>query len=326
TGGNSIVNQPNVGGIAYLSQNLFWFFGHPEVYLIVLPAFGLVLEVLPVFARKTLFGYKMAVLGILGVVVLSFLVWMHHEFVSGFLPDIRGFYMATTELISVPTGFIFLGALGTIWRGKLWLNVPMAFALAFLWNFLIGGISGIFLSDVPADIQLHGGFFVTAHFHYTMVGGALWGFFAAMYYWFPKITGRHLNEQLGWIHFWGAQIGFNVAFIAMFVAGLQGLPRRVADYDPRFAPANFITSIFAYLLVASIAIFFYNVIHSWVAGEKAAQNPWAAQTLEWTVPTPVPLENFPGGIPVVTGAPYNYGEGRAARAPAAVTPGGHAMG
>jgi cytochrome c oxidase subunit 1 len=295
------------GGNPWLYQNLFWFFGHPEVYVIVLPAFGIVLDLLAVFTRKPLFGYKTAVLGIMGVVVLSFLVWAHHEFVSGWAPELRGWYMATTELISIPTGLVFLVALGILWRGKVWFTVPMLFALSFLWNFVIGGLTGVYLSDVPADVQLHGGMFVTAHFHYTIVGGALMGFFAAVYYWFPKMTGRMMDTRLGWIHFWGSQIGFNVAFLSMLVAGLQGMPRRVADYAPQFATANFITSIFAYLLAASIVVFFYNVIYSWRRGEKAAVNPWGATTLEWTVPTPVPLENFEH-IPVVTAGPHDYGE------------------
>ena len=152
----------------------------------------------------------------MGVVVLSFLVWAHHEFVSGWAPELRFWYMATTELISIPTGLVFLAALGTLWRGRLWMTMPMLFALSFLWNFVIGGITGVYLSDVPADVQLHGGMFVTAHFHYTIVGGALMGFFAAVYFWFPKMTGRMLDEKLGWIHFWGIQIGFNVAFLSMF--------------------------------------------------------------------------------------------------------------
>jgi cytochrome c oxidase subunit 1 len=295
------------GGNAWLAQNLFWFFGHPEVYLIVLPAFGIVIDILVVFGRKPLFGYKTAVLGIMGVVVLSFLVWAHHEFVSGWAPEIRPVYMATTEMISIPTGLVFLVALGTLWRGRLWMTTAMLFGLSFIWNFLIGGITGIFLSDVPADVQLHGGMFVTAHFHFTMVGGALMGFFAAVYFWFPKMTGRMMDEKLGKIHFWGTQIGFNVAFLAMLYAGLQGMPRRVADYSPVFAGANFVTSIFAYLLAASIIVFFYNVIASWVAGEKAVANPWGAKSLEWMVPTPVPLENFEE-MPVVASGPYNYGE------------------
>ncbi len=311
TGGNAVGQG---GGSAWLSQNLFWFFGHPEVYLIVLPAFGIVADILVVFSRKPLYGYRSAVIGILGVVVLSFLVWAHHEFVSGWAPELRFWYMATTELISVPTGLVFLVALGTLWRGRIWVTVPMLFAISFLWNFVIGGLTGIFLSDVPADVQLHGGMFVTAHFHYTIVGGALMGFFAAVYYWFPKMTGRMMDVTIGWVSFWLIQLGFNVAFLSMFVAGLQGMPRRVADYDPQFAGPNFVTSIFAFILIAGVGLFFYNVIVSWIAGEKASANPWNALSLEWQTPTPVPLENFET-IPVVTAGPYEYG------VPAATTPG-----
>lgn len=311
TGGNSVGQG---GGNSWLSQNLFWFFGHPEVYLIVLPAFGICVDLIAIFSRKPLFGYKTAVIGIMGVVVLSFLVWQHHEFVSGWAPELRFWYMATTELISIPTGLVFLVALGTLWRGRIWLTVPMAFAIAFLWNFVVGGLTGIYLSDVPADIQLHGGMFVVAHFHYTIVGGALMGFFAAVYFWFPKMTGRMMDARLGWIHFWLANIGFNIAFTAIFFAGLQGMPRRVADYDPVFATPNLIATIGAYILIAGVAVFFFNVVYSWVAGEKAVANPWGALSLEWQVPTPVPLENFEE-IPVVTTGPYDYGE------PAAATPG-----
>ncbi|HEX6799104.1 MAG TPA: cbb3-type cytochrome c oxidase subunit I [Ktedonobacterales bacterium] len=313
-GGDPGANGWQGGGSAWLYQNLFWFFGHPEVYVIVLPAFGIVMDLLAVFSRKPLFGYKTGVIGIMGVTVVSFLVWQHHEFVSGWAPELRFWYMATTELISIPTGFVFLVALGTLWRGRIWLNVPMAFALAFLWNFAIGGLTGIYLSDVPADIQLHGGMFVVAHFHYTIVGGALMGFFAAVYYWFPKMTGRMMDERVGWWHFWLTNIGFNIAFMAIMVAGLQGMPRRVADYDPVFATPNLIASTFAYVLIIGVAIFFFNVVYSWVAGQKAVANPWGALSLEWQVPTPVPLENFEQ-IPLVTAGPYGYGE------PAPATPG-----
>ena len=319
------LNIAATGGNAWLSQNLFWFFGHPEVYLIVLPAFGIVLDVLTTFARKPIYGYKMAVLGIMGVCVLSFLVWAHHEFVSGWAPEIRGVYMATTEMISVPTGFIFLVILGVLWRGRIWMTVATLFGLSFIWNFLIGGLTGIYLSDVPADIQLHGGMFVTAHFHYTIVGGALMGFFAALYYWFPKITGRMMDETLGKISFWIIQIGFNVAFLSMFIAGLQGMPRRVADYAQIFAGPNLVTSIFAYILAIGIILTFYNVAYSWVAGAQAAVNPWGAKSLEWMVPTPVPLENFEE-IPVVTSGPYDYGEPQISGTTLPGTTGGQAAG
>jgi cytochrome c oxidase subunit 1 len=313
------------GGAAWLSQNLFWFFGHPEVYLLVLPAFGFIMDAVSVFSRKTLFGYKTAILGIFGVVVMSFLVWAHHEFVSGWLPELRGFYMATTELISVPTGLVFLVILGTVWKGRIWMTLPMAFAFSFVWNFLIGGLTGVYLSDVPADVQLHGGMFVTAHFHYTVIGSALFGFFGACYYWFPKMTGRMMDEKMGWISFWGVQIGFNGTFLAMFYVGLQGMPRRVADYSPLFAGGNLVASLFAFFLGASVILFFYNVIYSWTNGEKAVANPWGAQTLEWQTATPVPLENFEE-IPVVTSGPYVYDEPTPSGVPAPGVQTGPAIG
>ena len=298
---------PTGGGNPWLSENLFWFFGHPEVYLLALPAWGALMELLPVFSRKPLFSYRTGAIGLMWVTANSFILWQHHMFTSGWATNLRGWYMLTTETISLPTGLVFLSALGTIWRGRLWLTLPMAFALTFFWNFLIGGITGIYLSDVPADIQLHGGMFVVAHFHYTILGSSLFLFFAVMFYWFPKMTGRMLDEKLGWIQFWSTFIGFNVMFLALFYAGLQGMPRRVADYDPRFAVANLIASLGAYVLGASVVLFFFNVVWSWRRGVVAVANPWNAKTLEWQVPTPVPLENFEE-IPVVTHGFYNYGE------------------
>jgi cytochrome c oxidase subunit 1 len=260
----------------------------------------------PVFSRKPLFTYGFSVIGILGVTAISFMVWGHHLFVSGWEQQLRGYYMGTTELISIPTGFVFLGILGTLWRGNLRMAVPMAWVFAFLWTFVIGGITGIYLSDVPADIQLHGNYFVVAHFHYVILGSALWAFFAAVTYWFPKMTGRFLDERLGWIHFWTVQIFFNATFLVFFWLGLEGLPRRVADYSAKFQFGMTLGSIFAFCLGAAILVFFANVAWSWRHGQLASANPWRAKTLEWETPTPVPIENW-GTIPVVTSWAYNYG-------------------
>jgi cytochrome c oxidase subunit I len=295
------------GGSPYLYENLFWFFGHPEVYILALPGFGIVLEILPVFSRKPLWGYRLAVAGMLGVAFLSFMVWQHHLFVSGLNASLRPFYMLTTELISIPTGFIFLNAMGTLWRGRIRFTVPMLFALAFFFNFLIGGISGIFLSDVPSDVTTHGSYFVMAHFHYTIMGGLVFAFFAATYYWLPKMTGVTLNETLGKIHFWLMFVFFNLTFFPLFAAGFLDMPRRVSTYAPHLQALNDFVSASAYVLGVSMLIFIGNLIWSLVfVRQPAAENPWLSRSLEWQVPTPVPVHNFER-IPVITAGPYEYG-------------------
>src|ERR671925_999789 len=295
------------GGSPYLYENLFWFFGHPEVYILALPGFGIVLEILPVFARKPLWGYKLAVAGMLGVTFLSFMVWQHHLFVSGINSGLRPFYMLTTELISIPTGFIFLNAMGTIWQGRLRFTVPMLFSLAFLFNFLIGGLSGIFLSDVPSDVTTHGSYFVVGHFHYTIMGGLVFAFFAATYYWLPKTTGVMLNETLGKWHFWLMFVFFNLTFFPLFAAGFLDQPRRVSTYAPNLQGLNDFISASAYVIGISMLVFIANLIWSLVFERRPAlENPWASRGLEWQLPTPVPVENF-ARIPVITSGPYEYG-------------------
>ncbi len=302
--------QGSKGGSSWLYEHLFWFMGHPEVYVIILPAFSVVLEMLVVFTRKPLFGYSIAISGVLGVAGLSVIVWAHHMFLTGWAPAANGPFMLTTELISIPTGLVFLGAIGTLWRGRAWMTVPMLFILAFLWNFVIGGVTGIYLADVPTDVQLHGSLFVTAHFHYTLVGGGVMAFLGATYYWFPKMTGRMYDDGLARLQFWLTIIGFNVTFLGMFYSGLQGMPRRVADYPAIFAPANMVSSIGAFVMGAGMVLFFYNIAASWIRGPKAPANPWRGKTLEWQLPTPVPLETFEE-IPVITEGPYEYGADQA---------------
>jgi cytochrome c oxidase subunit 1 len=295
------------GGSPYLYENLFWFFGHPEVYILALPGFGIVLEILPVFARKPLWGYRLAVAAMLGVAFLSFMVWQHHLFVSGINASLRPFYMLTTELISIPTGFIFLNAMGTLWRGRIRYTVPMLFALAFFFNFFIGGLSGIFLSDVPSDVTTHGSYFVMAHFHYTIMGGLVFAFFAATYYWLPKMTGVTLNERLGKIHFWLMFVFFNLTFFPLFAAGFLDMPRRVSTYAPHLQTLNDFVSVSAYVLGFSMLIFIGNLIWSLVfVRERAETNPWFSRSLEWQVASPPPVHNF-DRIPVITAGPYEYG-------------------
>jgi cytochrome c oxidase subunit 1 len=308
------------GGSPYLFENLFWFFGHPEVYVLALPGFGILLEILPVFARKPLWGYRLAVAGMLGVALLSFFVWQHHLFVSGINSALRPFYMLSTEVISIPTGFIFLCGMATLWRASIRYTVPMLFCLAWFFNFLIGGISGVFLSAVPSDVSTHGSFFVMAHFHYTIMGGLIFTFFAAIYYWVPKMTGFSFNEALSKLHFWSMFIAFNSTFGPLFAAGLLGMPRRVATYPSDLQPLNIWVSVSAFVLGASMLVFIANVLYSQVIVRKRAEaNPWRSKSLEWQLPTPVPVYNFES-IPVIDSDPYDYGTPlpppRVAKAPA----------
>ncbi len=297
------------GGSAYLFENLFWFFGHPEVYVLALPGFGLILEMLPVFARKPLWGYRIAVAGFLGVGLMSFFVWQHHLFVSGINADLRPFYMLSTEIISIPTGFVFLSFIGTLWRSRITFTVPMLFCFAWAFNFLIGGASGVVLSDVPSDAQLHGSFFVIAHFHYTIMGGLGFAFVGAIYYYVPKMFGYKLSETIGKVQFWAMFIFFNLTFLPIFALGLKGMARRVTFYPADLITLNRFVSIAAYLLFASMLLLVYNVVYSLVfKRERATDNPWHSKGMEWQVPTPVPVDNFPDKIPDMTDFdPYDYG-------------------
>ena len=296
-----------LGGSSFLYENLFWFFGHPEVYILALPGFGVVSEIVATFCRKPLFAYKVAAAGMIGVGLLSFFVWQHHLFVSGINPDMRPLFMLTTELISIPTGFIFLVGLGTFWKAKIRFSIPMLFALAFYFNFLIGGISGVFLSDVPADVTEHGSFFVMAHFHYTIMGGLIFAFFGGLYYWLPKMLGIKLNERLGKVHFWTMFIFFNSTFLPLFAVGLAGQPRRVFEYARNLQTLNDWVSISAFLLGGSMLIFLINFVMStlfWRVRETG--NPWRSRSLEWQIPTPPPPGNF-DRVPVILSDPYEYG-------------------
>jgi len=292
------------GGSALLYQHLFWFYSHPAVYIMVLPAFGLMLEILPVFARKPLFIYRWVVISFWAIVVLSCIVWAHHLFTSGMWALLNFPFMITTELISVPTGIVFLAALGTIWRGSIKITPAFLFAASVVANFMIGGLTGIFLADVPTDLHMHDTLFVTAHFHFTIVGAAIFALFAGFYFWYPKFTGKNIDTKWGLIHFWGFFLSFNATFIPMFWTGSHGLRRRVADYSANLSGVQMWISIAAFFIFLSTLVFLINALRSLRKGGAAARNPWNAGTLEWTLSSPPPVHNF-DTPPEVTRSPYS---------------------
>jgi cytochrome c oxidase subunit 1 len=296
----------SMGGEVLSYQHIFWFYSHPAVYIMMLPGFGIVSEIISTKSRKPIFGYRLMALSLLAILVLGFTVWAHHMFVSGMFSWLRVPMMITTMLIAVPTGIKIFSWLATLWKGVLELSTPMLFSLGFITMFTLGGISGIMLAIIPIDIHVSDTYFVVAHLHYVLFGGSMFTIFAGIYYWFPKMTGRMYDERLGQVHFWLTFIGFNATFGPMHWLGLEGMPRRVADYAERFAGWNLFVSISAGLLGISTLVFVYNMIVSWKFGPPAPGNPWRAKTLEWQVSSPPPLFNF-DEIPQVVGGPYEYG-------------------
>jgi cytochrome c oxidase subunit 1 len=282
------------GGDPVLWQHLFWLFGHPEVYILILPAFGIVSEVLPTFARKPLFGYAAIVFAGFGIAFIGFGVWAHHMFASAISPVAQAGFGLSTMVIAVPTGVKIFNWLGTIWGGKIKLNTPMLFSLGFIGMFVIGGLSGVTHSVVPADTQQTDTYYIVAHFHYVLFGGALFGIFSGLYYWFPKVWGKMYNETLGKIHFWLMLIGFNLTFGPMHWLGLQGQVRRTWVYaeETNLQFWNIIVTIGAFIIAVSIIVFMINWIFSKRNGEKAPFDPWDARTIEWTIPSPTPVWNF----------------------------------
>jgi cytochrome c oxidase subunit I len=297
---------PAQGGDVLMYQHVFWFYSHPAVYIMMLPGFGIISEVLAVKARKPIFGYRMMAFSLLAIVVLGFTVWAHHMFVSGMQPWIRVPMMVTTAIIAIPTGIKIFSWLATLWRGVLHLDTPMLFALGFLTMFTCGGISGVMLAMIPLTIHVSDTYFIVAHIHYVLFGGSLFTIFAGVYYWFPKMTGRMYDERLGRLHFWMTFIFFNLTFGPMHIIGVQGMPRRVYDYADKFATWNLVISICAFILGLSTLVFAYNMVASWRGGPRAVANPWRALTLEWQVSSPPPIFNF-DAIPTVVGGPYEYG-------------------
>ena len=298
--------DPSVNGDVLMYQHVFWFYSHPAVYIMMLPGFGIISEVISTNSRKPVFGYRMMAFSLVAIVILGFTVWAHHMFVSGMFSWLRVPMMITTMLIAVPTGIKIFSWLATLWRGVIHLRTPMLFALGFITMFTLGGISGIMLAVVPFVIHVSDTYFIVAHIHYVLFGGSVFTIFAGIYHWFPKMTGRMYDEQLGKLHFWLSFVFFNLTFGPMHFVGIDGMPRRVADYAEQFAAWNAIISVSAFIFGLSFLVFLYNMIASWRHGPRAVANPWRAHSIEWQVSSPPPIFNF-DEVPTVVGGPYEYG-------------------
>ncbi|WP_240635880.1 cbb3-type cytochrome c oxidase subunit I, partial [Caldimonas tepidiphila] len=292
--GTSFFN-PAGGGDPVMYQHIFWFFGHPEVYIMILPAFGIVSQILPAFARKRLFGYTSMVYATGSIAVLSFIVWAHHMFATGMPVTGQLFFMYATMLIAVPTGVKIFNWLATMWRGAMSFEAPMLFAIGFIAVFTIGGLTGVILAMAPIDIQLHDTYYVVAHFHYVLVGGSLYALYAGFYYWAPKWSGVMYSEARAKFHFWLSIISFNIAFFPQHFLGLAGMPRRYVDYPMQFTDFNVISSIgaFGFGLAALYFLLFILIPMMRKKGRPAPQRPWeGAEGLEWEVPSPAPFHTY----------------------------------
>ena len=298
--------NPAGGGDPIVYQHMFWFYSHPAVYIMILPFFGVISEVLPVHARKPIFGYRAIAYSSLAISFLGLIVWAHHMFSIGTPGWFRMFFMATTMIIAVPTGIKVFSWCATLWGGKISLNSAMLFGIGFLSSFLIGGLSGVMVASVPFDLHVHDTYFIVAHFHYVLFGGSVFALFSAVYHWFPKMSGRMVNEFWGRVHFVLTFVGFNLTFLPMHPLGLQGMNRRIALYDPQFQAINQLVTIGSYILAVSTFPFLFNIIWSVFKGEKAPRNPWRALTLEWQTSSPPIIENFEEE-PVLWAGPYDYG-------------------
>ena len=300
------------GGDPVLYQHLFWFFGHPEVYILILPFFGIVTEIIPVFSRKPLFGYRGFVFATLLIGAYSFSVWAHHMFTTGAVDN--PFFSATSMLIAVPTGVKFFNWIATMWRGKIRFPTPMLFCMGFLFMFLMGGVTGVFLASPPIDYATHDTYYVVAHFHYVLFGGSVFAMFAGFYYWIPKITGKMMHEGLGKLHFWLMLIGFNLTFFPMHQLGLDGMQRRVADYSEAsgYQDLNVISTIGSGFIALAMLVFIYNVLRTRRKGKEAGDDPWDAYTLEWATTSPPPAHNFHSLPPIRSERPF-YDEKKKAK-------------
>ncbi|HUH67007.1 MAG TPA: cbb3-type cytochrome c oxidase subunit I [Syntrophales bacterium] len=299
--------DPTKGGDPILYEHLFWMYSHPAVYIMVLPAMGIISEIVPVFSRRALFGYLPVCLSALGIAIVGYAVWGHHMFTSGMSDTARVIFSFVSFLVAVPSGIKIFNWVSTLYKGSIATDAPLLFALSFIFLFSIGGLTGLIIGALAPNLHLHGTYFIVGHFHYVMFGGAGFSIIAALHYWFPKITGRMYSERfakMGWLNLF---VGFNILYFSMFILGFQGMPRRYFDYPAEYHMSHVISTMGSWFLAIGLVIIFANLIRSIFKGEKAPANPWGGKTLEWSLPSPLTHENFEK-VPTITRGPYPYEE------------------